>query len=291
MLKSLPENPTSAMTLAIVVAALVATGTMFVPATALEAITGPTGLSELIPAVAAPMSDVARAMIAYAAGAMTLGGLTVMLCWPDRSHAAAYRTEAEPGNAARLGSDILRFLATKLTWAQKADGIHNLADLAQFQGAKTNPDTAVRLPLLASRDLPDVGMSRPDSADSCRTEKFAERGLAFSHMPMTEAVPDAMSEPSTMELVGQFEAAVAQRHQKLADIEAAASCGSLQVTEADANAVHVPQNQNDAHQVVEDDDRRPVLELVASNSASDVDADSALAAALATLHRMTANAR
>ncbi|MFN3620951.1 hypothetical protein [Sphingorhabdus sp.] len=290
MHNSLPHNPAPTMAMAIVVAALVAAGMMFVPVAVLEAITGPTGLSELIPAASAPMSDVARAFISYAAGAMTLGTLTVMLCWPDRRDHNMRTPKSEPNHRSQLGSDILGYLSTKLARGQKADAIRNLEDVAGFRSVDLNTDMPARRPLLASRDLPDLGDSPSGPKDICQTESFSELGSASFHMPIAEAAAEPVLQPSTMELVAQLDVAVAQRLQKLADTNAVVSGDSFEVTEAPADGGPAPQ-PHDVHLISTDNDRRPVLELVPSTSAKDDDADAALVAALATLHRMTANAR
>jgi hypothetical protein len=267
------------MTVAIAGAACVATGMMFVPAAVLEDMIGATGLSELVPAAHAPLGDVTRALIAYGIGAGTLGGLTMMFFWQDgRSFRTHHLPEAKRKSWAQIRSDIAAYLSAKMPWAQKADDIRNLADLARFRNTDGHSDTPLRRPLLASQDLPHLGLAEP---------VLAKIRSPLMRLPVTKAVPDAIAEPTTINLIGQLEAAVAQRQRQLADIEATFQRTTAMMEERIEDSMM--SDMNDTTSIGAGG--RPVLELLPSASVNDDNADTALAAALATLHRMTANAR
>jgi hypothetical protein len=95
-------------------------------------------------------------------------------------------------------------------------------------------------------------------------------------------------EPTLAEMVAQLEAAVAERQRQLVELEAVA---------AELNARQVTAQTIIASQVIEQQEQpepqriqRPPLEAVPA-TVKDDDMDSALAAALATLHRMNGTDR
>ena len=102
--------------------------------------------------------------------------------------------------------------------------------------------------------------------------------------------PVIIAEPSTANMIAQLETAVAHRHLELARLTEQMSDPSAQMSGQSSDDI------SNADLVEEEilessEGRRPVLELVPQVSMKEDDADSALAAALATLHRMNAAAR
>ena len=170
-----------------------AAATMFVPTALLESLTGPTGLSEIIPVTAPPLGDTARAIIAFVVGALVLVGLSLFLLRRDMgvqhrtampetapaiatgfdrelvdeapvyqapaSEDLAYEAvdvEGRPSLIDRLKSISLpKFALPKMPWVKGEDDITDLADLPRLRGGDAHPDAPARRPLIASEDLPD----------------------------------------------------------------------------------------------------------------------------------------
>jgi hypothetical protein len=211
-------------------AALAAVTTMLVPVSLLEGVAESSGLSELIPAVGAPLGDTARAFIAFATGAMTLAVLSYLLL---RAH---------------------------MPWNKGADDIRELGDVPPLELSEEH---------LVARQTPQDAEQR------------------------VEATPEAAgSQPSIAEMVAQLEAAVAFRRQKLTELEAVAADLSAA---ADGDEPSPAVSELVAPAVTENDAAvaafRPALEAVPSEAVQDDDIDSALAAALAALHRIHGGAR
>jgi hypothetical protein len=107
----------------------------------------------------------------------------------------------------------------------------------------------------------------------------------------------ADSQPTIAEMVAQLEAAVAFRRQKLAELEAVAADLSADVKDCDEPSPVISESVAPAvikHDAAGAESRpmgRPVLDAVPSEAVQDDDIDSALAAALAALHRINPGAR
>jgi hypothetical protein len=133
-------------------------------------------------------------------------------------------------------------------------------------------------------------------------------GLSEEHLVAPQAPQDAEqrveatlgsaeAQPSIAEMVAQLEVAVAFRRQKLAELEAVAA--DLSADAADGDVPSPASSEPVAPAVTEHDAAgaesrpmgRPVLDAVPSEAVQDDDIDSALAAALAALHRINPGAR
>jgi hypothetical protein len=309
MRKGVPDRQMKALAMAFAGAVLAAVATMFVPVAMLEAFTGATGLSELVPAAAAPLGDTARAIIAFAAGALTLAILAYILLRQE----SAPRVVDEPvsaddaHDAASFKDRLARFALPKMPWAKGEDDITDLADLPKLRNGDAHPDAPPRRPLSAHQDLPvldlaEIAIIAPDAEETTpaeaeeiitvatvEQEAFAEQQVepeAIVPVATFAPVVDGDVEPTLAEMVAQLEAAVAERQQQLAELEAvAAQLGAGQVTE------QVVEQPVPVEQIIEAVRApRPPLEAVPT-SVKDDDMDSALAAALATLHRMNGTDR
>lgn len=227
----LPHGQSAALGIAMAGAALAAVTTMLVPVSLLEGVAESSGLSVLIPAAGAPLGDAARAIIAFATGAMTLAVLSYLLL---RAHM--------PSNKC-------------------AEDIRELGDVPPLE--------------LSEEHL--VASQAPQEAEQ-RVEAALEA---------------AGSQPSIAEMVAQLEAAVAFRRQKLAELEAVAADLSADASYGDEPSA--ASSEPAALAVTEYDaavaEFRTVLGAVPTVAVQDDDIDSALAAALATLHRINAAAR
>ena len=307
MRTGVPSNQIKAIAMAMAGAIVAAVAMMFVPAAVLEGFTGATGLSELIPAAAAPLGDTARAMIAFGAGAFTLALLAFILIRQDSAASAA---EAAPDalhddtQAQSFKDRLARIALPKMPWSKGEDDITELADLPKLRNGDSHPDAPARRPLSAHQDLPvldlaEIAVPTPEveepilvEADEIDVVPVVEHDVSETPHKAAElvaAVAPVMSgdiQPTLAEMVAQLEAAVAERQRQLAELEAvAAQLGAGQVTR---QVMDQPaQAEKLAEPVIMP---RPPLEAVPA-SVKDDDMDSALAAALATLHRMNGTDR
>jgi hypothetical protein len=124
------------------------------------------------------------------------------------------------------------------------------------------------------------------AVEDVEQDAFAEPQMVAEPIAPTVPVGDADIQPTLAEMVAQLEAAVAERQQQLAELEAvAAQLGARQI------AGQVEEHAAVDNEVIEPvRTERPMLEAVPT-SVKDDDMDSALAAALATLHRMNGTDR
>lgn len=312
MRKSAPNNQIRALAMAMSGAIVAAVATMFIPAAVLEGITGSTGLSELVPATAAPLGDTARALFAFGAGALTLAALAFVLLRQESVPAKAaiadpYAPVPSDNDAAFFKDMLARIKLPKMPWVKGEDDITDLADLPKLKNGDIHPDAPPRRPLSATQDLPmldlaEIAVEEPVVAED---EIAFEEPEIVTDEPVVEDVPVAIAqpvmptvahdiEPTLAEMVAQLEAAVAERQKQLADLEIVAA---KLAAERPAAPVDVPEAQ--AVEVIPDEDvtieparnERPPLEAVPASAVKDDDMDSALAAALATLHRMNGTGR
>ena len=307
---------------------IAAAATMFVPVNVLESITGATGLSEIVGAAAAPLGDKARALIAFGAGALTLAAMTVMLLRKDAGPtnddvevvaAAGFaplpgivEDEAEDdgdgdGEPLSLMERLSRLRLPalslpKMPWVKGEDDITELGDLLKLRNGDIHPDAPPRRPLSATQDLPVLDLVE------MQIEGFAEKQpeplveVDAVVLPSAAYEPSAPVEhaasdfqPSLAEMVAQLESAVNQRQQQLAALEIVAA--QLAV-EKPAEDVAVPLEMQAPDVVAEVETlpeparaERPPLEAVPTSPEKQDDMDAALAAALATLHRMNGTDR
>ena len=305
---------------------IAAAATMFVPVNVLESITGATGLSEIVGAAAAPLGDKARALIAFGAGALTLAAMTVMLLRKDAGPTnddvevvAAAGFAPLPGivedddDGDRDGEPLslmerlfrLRLPALslpKMPWVKGENDITELGDLLKLRNGDIHPDAPPRRPLSATQDLPVLDLAE------MQIEGFAEKqpeapvevdavvlpSAAYEpSVPVEHAASDF--QPSLAEMVAQLESAVNQRQQQLAALEIVAA---QLAAKKPAEDVAVPLEMQAPDVVAEVEilpeparAERPPLEAVPTSPEKQDDVDAALAAALATLHRMNGTDR
>lgn len=295
-----------ALAMAMAGATVAAVATMFIPVAMLESFTGSTGISELVPAAAAPLGDTARAMIAFGVGALTLAVLGYVLPRQSEVPRAAKPEPApvsfdEPQDRISLKERLAGLPWPKMPWAKNDEDITELSDLPKLRNGDIHPDAPPRRPLWAHQDLPVLELNElaaPSVED--RVPEPAEEPV----MPAVEAEPTntvapasitvADVQPTLAEMVAQLEAAVADRQKQLADLEVVAArlaAGRLETIadEPDPEVKIVA----DPGTIISESARteRPVLEAVPPSPAKDDDMDAALAAALATLHRMNGTGR
>ena len=285
-----PNGQTAALAMAVAGAALVAVTTMFVPVSLLEGVARSSGLSDLIPAAGGPLGDAARAFVAFATGAMTLAVLSYLLL---RGEGTLVRPTANDVGmcdaAAQQDGDMAETLRGHMAWNEGADDIRELGNLPTLRIGDVHPDAPARRLLVASQDLPPLELSEEYLVEPQPPQEAEQR---------VEAAPEsAEAQPSIAEMVAQLEAAVAFRRQKLAELEAVAADLSADTTNGDepsaasSKPVALAVTEYDAAVAEFRQMPGPVLEAVPSEAVQDDDIDSALAAALAALHRIHAGGR
>ncbi len=158
--------------LAFPIAASVIAGatTMFIPTAILESITGATGLSEIIPATAAPLGDTARALIAFSTGALTLAVTAIISNRKGPKDMAAHQfkpvftddiDDASPSMAAKLMDRLAEIRKNGIAmpampWRKADSGapvVRELGDLPKIRNADSHPDAPARRILSAELDL------------------------------------------------------------------------------------------------------------------------------------------
>ena len=299
---------------------LAAVATMFVPVSVLESITGSSGLSELVPATAAPLGDTARALIAFGVGALTLAILAVALLRhnnvaPPRDVATVPADIVEEDDrifASSLKERISKIELPRMPWIKGDDEITELSDLPRLRGGDVHPDAPARRPLSAILDLPVFDLTErameptPKPVESIETVETTEPDEPVELVTSVETEPVAQptmveTQPTLAEMVAQLEASVAQRQQQLAELEIVAT--NLAATNAnpspeavDAIELSPAAMETEAPVEVLRPEWRPLgmvprpLDKPDGNDEPD-DMDEALAAALATLHRMNGTGR
>ncbi|MEP7349630.1 MAG: hypothetical protein ABI668_06715 [Sphingorhabdus sp.] len=312
--KSKQSRQIKAVAIATGASILAAVATMFIPVPALESITGATGVSELVPATAAPLGDTARALIAFGAGVLTLAAMTVLLL---RREAVPAKLAIVEATAVEILEDdeylvltfrerfaklrLPQFKLPKMPWVKGEDDITELADLPKLRGGDIHPDAPARRPLLATSDLPALDLIEIQIEETVedvagpdlRNESAPEMPTAAEPL-VTAGIANSDVQPSLEEMVVQLEAAVTQRQRQLDELEAVAAKliaeKSVEMLQASAltpdpapTEVEIPAQPVRAE--------RPPLEAVPADPAKADDMDEALAAALATLHRMNGTDR
>jgi uncharacterized coiled-coil protein SlyX len=267
------------------------------------------------------LGDTARALIAFGVGAMTLAILAVLLLRQDRPTAARAAPSvpasewAGDDDAPSFKDRLARiklpaFVVPKMPWTKSEQDITELADLPKLRNGDSHPDAPPRRPLFASLDLPASDMvdvqeilAEPEAdapaaaaiEDAVTADAVAIPDVSHEIAVEPRAVVDV--EPTLAEMVAQLEAAVAERQRQLTELEAvanelAASRPAVQPVTAEEQTPPEAEIVDESEIVVEPPRyERPPLEAVPSVSVKDDDMDSALAAAIATLHRMNAAGR
>jgi hypothetical protein len=293
------DHQTRAMVMAIGGAAIASVAAMLVPVGLWETLTGSTGISEMIPATAAPLGDTARAMIAFGVGALTFAVLALMLLRrkdtvrvaPARAQEPVYyqiedepKVDEEPAPSliARLKERASGFIEAR----RSAGDISGLEDLPKLRSGDAHPDAPPRRPLLATRDLvdpePEV-VAQPLEEPSVEVEVPVAEVQTVAEAADSEDIPAEISSASLAEMVDRLDAALAERDQKLSQLEL------LIGEEAAAKA---PQLREVASEPAPAAKPAPVLEAVAPAAPTEAEEmDAALRSALETLHRMNARTR
>jgi hypothetical protein len=259
MRNNVRNNQMRALAMALAGSAVAAIAAMFVPVGMLENFTGSTGLSELIPATAAPLGDKARAMIAFGTGALTLAVLSFALLRQEKAPVVGRVPDLEDvdADAPSLKDRLARFKMPKMPWVKGDGDITELSDLPTLISRDVHPDAPPRRPLLATQDLPILDLDQavaepfidapvtaaaevhddaapievmPDAdhvdepdhpvAVQAAVEQAADTPVE-SPAPTSSAASDY--EPTLAEMVAQLEAAVIQRQKQLVELELVAA--------------------------------------------------------------------
>lgn len=246
---------------------------MLVPVGVWEAITGSTGISELIPATGAPLGDTARAMIAFLFGAGTFAVLALLLLRKPVEAApvkpkveVAERADVEePGGSfvAKMRGRISEFVESR----RSGPMVTELSDLPKLRAGDAHPDAPPRRPISANTDFAPV-VAQP-------VEAPVEEPVAAVAAPVADA--EVVSS-----MVDRLEAAVAQRQDQLAKLEALAQ-SEIAKPEVEVEKVEA--------EIVEPAPRLEAVPSKPAKASGPDEMDAALRSALETLHRMNARTR
>jgi hypothetical protein len=269
-----------AVAMAIGVAIATSVISMFLPVSLFEAVTGSTGISELVPASAAPLGDTARALIAFGLGVVAFA-LSAALFLRNSAPAKPIRPsapetaavedyEAEPSFFESVKVRIADFVASR----RSDNVVTELSDLPKLRPGDAHPDAPPRRPISAHRDFADIA------------------GGPVGQKPVENAAPATtvlVRAEAVAEMVDQLEAAVTVREQQLAKLEAIATAEAAKQQEA---AAEIETVRAEIMEPVASPLSRPmILEAVPNAPIQEgvgEGMDAALRAALETLHRMNA---
>lgn len=315
------DPQTQAVAMATAGAALAAVAAMLVPTGFWEMLTGSTGVSEMVPAMAAPLGDTARALISFAFGALTLLALAALLLrksgaphpveadMPVAEPLASVEAEGEPEAEriplfARLQARIAAFAEAR----RSGGDITRLDDLPKLRAGDAHPDAPPRRPFSANRDLIEAGENPEEMAETVEAPVEAEP-VAVETVEILIDQPEAVIEPPVEDvaalevaapreaeisaldaMVSRFESALAEREAQLAHIESMAR--ELPVSNVQ------PIRPDIAAPLAVSADPAPLRAVVPPEMPSELSAvselpetgelDAALRSALETLHRMNA---
>ena len=186
-----------------------------------------------------------------------------------------------------------------MPWKKSDEDITELSDLPKLRMGDVHPDAPARRPLVASEDLPVLALneneqpaaeSQTETEASVANEEIAPVAVGNDE-PVEDSGPATIStdppdvQPTLAEMVAQLEAAVAERQQQLQELEAVAAKLGARNEEAKSPEQTLVEDPAPPVRTV-----RPPLEAVPSSPNDDA-IDSALEAALATLHRMNGTSR
>ena len=259
------------LTVAMGAAILVAAGAMLIPATVLESVTTIFGLSSTISATDAPSGDIARALIALGAGALTLIVMAAVLLRSDKRPFARVVEDVSAEPVYEDNDEIAPGVSDR--FARFKSPNTEFADLPKLRGNDVHPDAPPRRPLSATSDLPVLDL--------------VEAALPAAPLPITQ-IPDD-NQPLIADMVAQLEAGVAERQAQLNELEAVAARLALSQP---VEPVALPELsaaadiQPPLKIMPEFRPARAPLEAVPTIPALQDDMDEALSAALATLYRM-----
>jgi hypothetical protein len=317
------DSQTRAVLMAMGGGTVAAVAAMFVPVGIWEMITGSTGISEMIPATAAPLGDTARAMIAFTCGVLAFATLSVTLLKRAKGPKAApvieaapivYETAVEDAEAEEAPSMVAKLknrMSSFVDNRRDEEAIADLEDLPKLRSGDAHPDAPPRRPLLVTRDLADEE-ALPEAAQEIVEAEIEEVVIADdvadaetveivettvveevieAEVEPTAVAPIAESEPAPAmslatlaETIDRLERALTERDAKLVELEAL-------VAESAAPS-QTPDEPSPAQPVA--NAPAPTLEAVPAPAAALDEAeemDAALRSALETLHRMNARTR
>jgi hypothetical protein len=256
------DNKTKAIGIAVGASIIAAVAAMLVPTSILETLTGATGLSELVPATAAPLGDKARALIAFTAGAATMIlALAYLLRRGETKNKASIQVASEShinqkgevNMIAMLKDRMSNISLPKMPWSrdENSGDVLELSDLLKLRTADAHPDYPARRPISATSDLgntnlygqcaplPSVSLSAVDPEVAVvavqndqefvspqqpvtAQEQLADDAISLAPIHAPTAPPVNSEQPSLSDLVAQFEQAIEIRKAKLDDMEAVA---------------------------------------------------------------------
>lgn len=201
--------------------ALAAIVAMFIPTGIWETLTGSTGISEMVPATAAPLGDTARALISYAFGALTLLVLSMLLLrrsgaqhYPAIAHDEPFWTYSEPFEDDEVVEDASGFqdedeekpsvfdrararIAAFVEARRNGDAIADLEDLPKLRSGDAHPDAPPRRPFSANRDILEAEGQAVDASEAVISVETVEaEWVEPIEVEATEIEPEHEAQPA-----------------------------------------------------------------------------------------------
>jgi hypothetical protein len=268
-----------ALAIALGGAAVTSVLAMLIPTSIWEGITGSTGISELVPATAAPLGDTARAVIAFLFGAMAFISLAALLL--RRPAEMPFTKSVKPTEPVQTTAEDDTSFVTKMRGrlndfmeSRRAGPIvTELSDLPKLRSSDAHPDAPPRRPISAHTDFAEVS-----------PQPVAPMVEAKVEAPVTV---DAIDVVSVASMLDRLETAVADREARLAKLEALAKA------EITKPVVEPKLVEPVEAEILPPTPRAALLEAVPTvpKPQKTDEMDAALRSALETLHRMNARTR
>jgi hypothetical protein len=295
------DGPMRALAISLGGAVVMAIIAMLIPVSIFETITGATGISELVPATAAPLGDTARALIAFLFAAGTFAGLAaIFLRQPVKQSAArpvaaapvvsdkAEPSGAEPSILATLRQKVADFMESR----RAGPVVTELSDLPKLRASDAHPDAPPRRPISATRDLGEVDATvglpitptgeqladitpEPVVPEALPIAVAVQAPTVAEPVPEVEPEPEPMSEPeptaiatpvadfeSVNSMVDRLETALAKRQLQLERLETLATSQPAIAAPALADVAYAPLKPTFAEPSTSETPSPPPLEVV-----------------------------
>jgi hypothetical protein len=307
------KGPMQSMAFAFGGAVMAAIVTMFVPIGLMESIIGTTGISEMFPAMAAPLGDTARALIAFTVGVLAFAVLALLLSKKGETVVKTAKPDHQEDDRVSFGLerfngeapqekgpsffDNLREKFGQLRHSGRGESDDDFADLPKLRSRDAHPDAPARPPISAHRDFGEPGVIPAPLVQPAVEQAIAEPEPAPIPEPAAapvveaDATPKDTSPANLADIVSNLEMALLRRQEelhKLEDIARRVMAQSVAGQELETTAIETPV-------VVEDAAPARRLEAVTPSGGGMTQrprgGDEALRSALETLHRMNARSR
>ncbi len=272
-------------------AVIAAVVTMFIPIAILEGLIGSVGISEIIPAAAAPLGDTARAAIAFVTGVFAFAAIafvTMRQGSNDHEYTGNLAASLEKETVSEEGNSLFSAMKSKMAAFVAArrgqEGVTELSDLPRLRNRDVHPDAPARRPISAALDLGE----------------FSEQHAADNGSINRASIEENEEEIASLaDMVAQLEATILQREEQLSRLHSLAEQLVVEQemknqAQASAPQIIMPEANRAAPIAAAAEPIMPEPHLHAVETApqpqkrEQEDMDAALRSALETLHKMNA---